>query len=35
LKLLEGDFKPGHKIKLTTKDDELIFAEKWPADAAD
>ena len=27
-KLLEGDFKPGDKIKVTTKDDELVFQRK-------
>jgi ATP-dependent Clp protease ATP-binding subunit ClpB len=27
-KLLAGDFKPGDKIKVTTKDDELVFAKK-------
>ena len=29
LRLLEGEFKPGDKIKVTTKDDELVFAKKW------
>jgi ATP-dependent Clp protease ATP-binding subunit ClpB len=28
MKLLEGEFKPGDKIKVTTKDDELVFAKK-------
>jgi ATP-dependent Clp protease ATP-binding subunit ClpA len=28
MKLLEGDFKPGDRIKVTTKDDELIFQKK-------
>jgi len=28
MKLLEGDFKPGDKIKVTTKDDELVFQRK-------
>jgi ATP-dependent Clp protease ATP-binding subunit ClpB len=28
LRLLEGEFKPGDKIKVTAKDDELIFARK-------
>ena len=28
LRLLEGDFNPGDKIKVTTKDDELVFAKK-------
>jgi len=28
MKLLEGDFKPGDKIKVTVKDDELVFAKK-------
>jgi ATP-dependent Clp protease ATP-binding subunit ClpA len=28
MKLLEGDFKPGDKIKVTAKDDELVFAKK-------
>ena len=27
MKLLEGEFKPGDKIKVTVKDDELIFRE--------
>jgi ATP-dependent Clp protease ATP-binding subunit ClpB len=27
-KLLAGDFKPGDKIKVTTKDDELFFAKR-------
>jgi len=27
-KLLEGEFKPGDKIKVTVKDDELVFAKK-------
>jgi ATP-dependent Clp protease ATP-binding subunit ClpB len=27
-KLLEGDFKPGDKIKVTRKDDELVFTKK-------
>ena len=27
-KLLEGDFKPGDKIKVTVKDDELVFQRK-------
>ena len=27
-KLLEGEFKPGDKIKVTTKDDELAFERK-------
>jgi ATP-dependent Clp protease ATP-binding subunit ClpB len=28
MRLLEGEFKPGDKIKVTTKDDELVFARK-------
>ncbi|MGA2788177.1 MAG: AAA family ATPase, partial [Verrucomicrobiota bacterium] len=28
MKLLEGDFKPGDKIKVITKADELVFAKK-------
>jgi len=28
MKLLDGDFKPGDKIKVTTKDDELVFTNK-------
>jgi ATP-dependent Clp protease ATP-binding subunit ClpB len=28
MKLLEGDFKPGDKIKVTAKGDELVFREK-------
>jgi ATP-dependent Clp protease ATP-binding subunit ClpB len=28
MKLLEGDFKPGDKIKVTVKDDELVFARR-------
>jgi ATP-dependent Clp protease ATP-binding subunit ClpB len=28
MKLLEGEFKPGDKIKVTTKDDQLQFARK-------
>jgi ATP-dependent Clp protease ATP-binding subunit ClpB len=28
LKLLEGEFKPGDKIKVTAKDDELVFQKK-------
>ncbi|HVU09555.1 MAG TPA: ATP-dependent chaperone ClpB [Verrucomicrobiae bacterium] len=28
MKLLDGEFKPGEKIKVTTKDDELIFQRK-------
>ncbi len=28
MKLLEGEFKPGDKIKVTAKDDELIFQRK-------
>ena len=28
MKLLEGEFKPGDKIKVTTKADELVFARK-------
>jgi ATP-dependent Clp protease ATP-binding subunit ClpB len=28
LRLLEGEFKPGDKIKVTTHDGELIFAKK-------
>src|ERR1700690_1188420 len=28
LRLLEGEFKPGDKIKVTTKDDELVFQRK-------
>ena len=28
LRLLEGEFKPGDKIKVTTKDDELVFQKK-------
>ena len=27
-KLLAGEFKPNDKIKVTTKDDELVFARK-------
>jgi ATP-dependent Clp protease ATP-binding subunit ClpB len=28
MKLLEGEFKPGDKIKVTAKDDELVFQKK-------
>ena len=28
MRLLEGEFKPGDKIKVTAKDDELVFAKK-------
>jgi len=28
MKLLEGDFKPGDKIKVTAKGDELVFQRK-------
>ena len=28
MKLLEGEFKPGDKIKVTVKDDELVFTKK-------
>ncbi|HTR43261.1 MAG TPA: ATP-dependent chaperone ClpB [Pseudomonadales bacterium] len=28
LRLLEGEFKPGDKIKVTAKDDELVFSKK-------
>jgi ATP-dependent Clp protease ATP-binding subunit ClpB len=28
MKLLEGEFKPGDKIKVTVKDDELVFQRK-------
>jgi ATP-dependent Clp protease ATP-binding subunit ClpA len=28
MKLLEGEFKPGDKIKVTTKDGELVFTKK-------
>jgi hypothetical protein len=28
LRLLEGEFKPGDKIKVTTKDEELVFQRK-------
>jgi ATP-dependent Clp protease ATP-binding subunit ClpA len=28
LRLLEGEFKPGDKVKVTTKDDELVFQKK-------
>ena len=28
MKLLEGDFKPGGRIKVTTKDDELVFVKE-------
>jgi ATP-dependent Clp protease ATP-binding subunit ClpB len=28
MKLLEGEFKPGDKIKVTAKDDELLFQKK-------
>jgi len=28
LRLLEGEFKPGDKIKVSTKDGELVFAKK-------
>ena len=27
-KLLAGEFKPGDKIKVTSKDDELVFQRK-------
>jgi len=27
-KLLTGKFKPGDKIKVTSKDDELVFQRK-------
>ena len=28
LRLLEGDFKPGDKIKISANDGELVFAKK-------
>ena len=28
MKLLEGEFKPGDKIKVTVKDNELVFLKK-------
>ena len=28
MRLLEGEFKPGDKIKVTVKDDELVFSKK-------
>ncbi len=28
MRLLEGEFKPGDKIKVATEDDELVFAKK-------
>jgi ATP-dependent Clp protease ATP-binding subunit ClpB len=28
MKLLEGEFKPGDKIRVTSKDDELVFQKK-------
>jgi len=28
LRLLEGEFKPGDKIKVTAKDDALVFQRK-------
>jgi ATP-dependent Clp protease ATP-binding subunit ClpA len=28
MKLLEGEFKPGDRIKVTTKGDELVFQKK-------
>ena len=28
LRLLEGDFKPGDRIKVTANDGELVFAKK-------
>jgi ATP-dependent Clp protease ATP-binding subunit ClpA len=28
LRLLEGEFKPGNKIKVTAKGDELVFEKK-------
>jgi len=28
LRLLDGEFKPGDKIKVTAKDEELVFARK-------
>jgi len=28
MRLLEGEFKPGDKIKVSVKDDELVFAKK-------
>ena len=28
MKLLEGEFKPGDRIKVTAKDDELVFQRK-------
>jgi ATP-dependent Clp protease ATP-binding subunit ClpA len=28
MKLLDGEFRPGDKIKVTTKDDELVFQKK-------
>ncbi len=28
MRLLEGEFKPGEKIKVTAKDDELVFTKK-------
>ena len=28
MKLLKGEFKPGDKIKVSAKDEELIFVKK-------
>jgi len=28
IRLLEGDFKPGDKIKVTAKNGELVFEKK-------
>jgi ATP-dependent Clp protease ATP-binding subunit ClpA len=28
MRLLEGDFKPGDRIKVTTNNGELVFAKK-------
>jgi len=28
MRLLDGEFKPGDKIKVTTDDDELVFQRK-------
>jgi len=28
LRLLEGDFKPGEKIKVSANDEELVFQQK-------
>ena len=30
MRLLEGEFKPGDKIKVTVKGDELVFEKKSP-----